>query len=104
MHVYAPGQDGYIPVSLTLHSDPAVTAQPARLPPAEKLFFKPLDETQLVYAQPFKITQDITVKTPQGSLPSLTLTAVLKYQACDESICYRPVDVPLSWTVPLRPR
>ena len=34
---------------------------------------------------------------------TLTLRGTLDYQACDDSICYNPVSVPLSWTVTLTP-
>jgi hypothetical protein len=33
--------------------------------------------------------------------PSLTVTGTLSYQACDDRICFNPVTVPLTWTVPL---
>jgi len=34
---------------------------------------------------------------------SLTLTGTLEYQACDDSICYNPASIPLTWTLALRP-
>jgi hypothetical protein len=37
--------------------------------------------------------------SPDGSL---TLKGVLKYQACDNTICYAPVSVPVTWTVALQ--
>jgi hypothetical protein len=33
---------------------------------------------------------------------SLTLTGVLKYQACDDKICFNPVSAPLSWTIAVK--
>jgi hypothetical protein len=29
------------------------------------------------------------------------VTGTLSYQACDDKICFNPVTVPLSWTLPL---
>ena len=95
MHVYAPGQDGYIVVSLTLDKDPAFTAAPAKFPKPEKIVFEPLNETQLVYAKPFRIVQDIT----SAKAGPLTVKGTLRYQACDDKVCYRPTNVPLEWTV-----
>jgi hypothetical protein len=65
MHVYAPEQKDVIPVSLTL--DPGeFKAHPAQFPRPQKYFFKPLDETQLVFSTPFRIVQDITVALARG--------------------------------------
>lgn len=109
MHVYAPGQKDYIPVSITLRDDPAVRAHSPVFPKAEKYFFAPLKETQLVYSKPFRIVQEVTVAlTPavrdQARTPgaSLTIGGTLRYQACDDAICYMPKELPVSWTVKLR--
>ena len=100
MHVYAPDQQDYIPVSLTLTSDPAFRAGAARFPPAERYFFAPLKETQRVYSKPFRITQPVTL-TPAAAGP-VTIKAVVRYQACDDAICYVPQQVPVSWTIDVR--
>jgi hypothetical protein len=110
VHVYAPGQADYIPVSLKVEPDAAIKVHAPRFPPAERFLFKPLNETQLVYSKPFRILQDVTVAlTPavreraRAAGASLMIKAVMNYQACDDAICYMPVDVPLSWTLSLRP-
>jgi hypothetical protein len=100
MHVYAPGQDGYIAITLTLDADPAFTAGKAKYPAGEKILIKILNETQLVYAKPFRIAQDLTLR-PAAKGPSLTVKGTLRYQACDDTICYLPTTVPVSWTVKL---
>ena len=108
MHVYAPGQKDFIPVSLTLVATDRVRAETARFPVAEKLEVKDLGETHLVYTRPFRIVQDVTIGTSRpvkrsgtrGS--SLTVTGTLKYQACDNTICYAPVSVPVTWMLTLQ--
>jgi DsbC/DsbD-like thiol-disulfide interchange protein len=105
MHVYAPGQKDFIPVSLTLDANDAFKAAAARFPAAETLVVKELGETQLVYRKPFRIVQDVTIaKRIPGSQgragnSTVTVTGTLKYQACDDSICYAPVSVPVKWTL-----
>jgi DsbC/DsbD-like thiol-disulfide interchange protein len=105
MHVYAPGQKDFIPVSLTLDANDAFKAAAARFPAAETLVVKELGETQLVYRKPFRIVQDVTIaKRIPGSQDragnsAMTVTGTLKYQACDDSICYAPVSVPVKWTL-----
>jgi DsbC/DsbD-like thiol-disulfide interchange protein len=101
IHVYAPGQKDFIPVSLTLTPQDAVTAAAVQFPAAEKLTLKDLDETQLVYSKPFRIVQNVTIapRALAGRTAGITIKGTLKYQACDDSICYAPVSVPVAWTI-----
>jgi cytochrome c biogenesis DsbD-like protein len=104
MHVYAPGQEGYIGITLTLDADPAFTPSKPKYPAGEKLFIPVLKETQLVYAKPFRIAQDVTLRPRSGTAAdgaALTIKGTLRYQACDDTICYLPVNVPVAWTITL---
>jgi thiol:disulfide interchange protein DsbD len=101
MHVYAPGQKGYQAIALTLDAGPSFTAAKAKYPAGEKLFMPLLNETQLVYSKPFRITQDVTLRAAAAPGP-LTVKGTLRYQACDDKICYRPVTIPVAWTLPNR--
>jgi hypothetical protein len=110
MHVYAPGQPGYIAIKLTLDSDPAFTAAKAKYPAAEKLLLEILNEKQLVYAKPFRIAQDVTLaSTPElrdragADDAAITIKGTLRYQACDDKICYLPTTVAVEWTLKLVP-
>jgi DsbC/DsbD-like thiol-disulfide interchange protein len=100
MHVYAPDQKDYIPISLALEANAAVKAHVIQFPKAEKRVVEDLGETQLVYSRPFRIVQDVTL-TSTAAAP-LTIKGTLKYQACDESICYAPVTVPVAWTIDVK--
>jgi hypothetical protein len=82
---------------------------PPKYPNSEKYYFAPLQQTQLVYSKPFRIVQDVTVAlTPamreraRGAGASLTIAGTLRYQACDDAICYVPKEIPVSWTIGLR--
>jgi thiol:disulfide interchange protein DsbD len=103
MHVYSPGQQGYIAISLTLDANPAITAAKAKYPPGEKFYMAALNETQLVYARPFQIAQDVTMKRQAVDAP-VVVKGTIRYQACDDKICYLPVNVPVSWTVSVAAR
>lgn len=102
MHVYAPEQKGgYIRIDLALDAQPAIKAAKPVFPKASDYYFAPLGETFKVFDAPFRIRQDVTVT--QITRP-LTITGTLRYQACDDLVCYRPDQVKLSWTiVPARP-
>ena len=102
MHVYSPEQKDYIPVSLTIEKNPAITVLPAVFPKAEKYVFKALDETQLVYSKPFQIVQNVTLATSARAGDTITVKGTFEYQACDESVCFRPQKVSVSWTLTLR--
>ena len=103
MHVYAPGQAGYIPVALTLDGNRAFTAAPARFPTPEKIYLKTVNETQLVYSKPFRIVEDLTLTAPMVAVSPLVVKGSLRYQACDDRVCYLPQTVPLTWpTAPTR--
>jgi DsbC/DsbD-like thiol-disulfide interchange protein len=96
MHVYAPGQEGYIAIAITLDSSPAFTAERAKYPAAEKFFMPALKDTQLVYMKPFRITQEVTLAA--GAEP-VTIKGTLRYQACDDLVCYLPKTVRVEWVI-----
>ena len=99
MHVYAPGQDGYIAITVKLDPQPAFsTTGKAKYPDPEKIVIPALNESQLVYDKPFRITQDITLAQKSGSAP-LVIKGTIRYQACTDKICYLPTSVPVTWTV-----
>jgi peroxiredoxin len=110
MHVYAPGaSDDYTAISVSINPEPFLQVLPMEFPEAGEYYFEPLDDTQPVYEEPFRLLQEIVLDgslESQGMLrerKSLTIDGTLQYQACDATICYLPTTVPLSWTLELRP-
>jgi hypothetical protein len=109
MHVYAPGNRDYQAIGLRFDPQPHLTFHALQYPAAQDFFFQPLNEHWKVYAHPFRLLQDVTVSaSPQAQaalreVKTLTITAALLYQACDDKVCYLPGTVPLSWTVAVRP-
>lgn len=109
IHVYAPGQAGYIPIDLKLDPSADFKSALARYPPSRSFFFAPLKETVKVYDRPFRITQDITLAlTPElrrraTNKETLAITGMLDYQACDDLVCYRPEDIAVQWAIALTP-
>ena len=110
MHVYAPEQTGgYIRIALALDDEPGVSLADPVFPKASDYYFAPLDETFKVFDAPFRIRQDVTVAlTPElrkraAARETLMLRGTLRYQACDDKVCYRPDQVPVTWTIALQP-
>ena len=95
VHVYAPGVEGYIPIAWTLEESPAYKAGEVQLPPARKLYLQAIDETVPVYEGRFRLTREIEAKAPGP----LEINGTLRYQACDDQMCYKPEKLALHWTL-----
>jgi hypothetical protein len=108
VHVYAPGVSDYRPIALTVQPQAGLLIRGALYPKAEDYFFKPLNEHVAVYQRPFRVVQDLAIDASSNAVAalkdrtSLTISATLTYQACDDKVCFVPQSVPLSWTIALR--
>ena len=109
MRVYAPGQPGYVPIALALEPPPFVELHDLRWPTPVPYLFKPTNERALVYHNPFQLVQHLAIiSTPEARAAAqapeakVTITGTLRYQACDEQVCYKPADLDVAWTVRLR--
>jgi hypothetical protein len=109
VHIYAPGQQGYIAVEVKLDPSLDIKVGAVRFPASREYFFAPLKERVHVFDRPFRIVQDVTLAlTPAlrqraSAKETLTVTGTLEYQACDDNVCFRPDSVPLKWTIDLTP-
>ena len=100
MHVYAPGAKDYLPIALELNSA-GIKAGTLTYPASQDWYFEPTKEHVPVFHSPFRLTQDIVV-APTAKPGTLIVTGVLKYQACDDTICYKPVAEPVAWTLSVK--
>ena len=107
IHVYAPGQDGYIPVAFTVAASEDFTSAPAVFPSPRTIFYEPTAERLKVFDAPFRVTAQVTVAATDAlrrraaARERLTIAGSLDYQACDAAVCYRPDSVPLTWEIGL---
>ncbi len=108
IHVYAPGAKDYRVIALNIAPQPFVRRLSTKYPASEIYFFKPLNERVPVYQRPFRLVQEVVLEGSADAQAALrgketvTLTGTLDYQACNDTICFNPVSLPLSWTVSLR--
>ena len=108
VHVYAPGVTGYKPIALSVAAQPHLIVRDAQYPPSEDYHFKPLSEHVQVYQRPFRVVQDIAIDaSPQAQaalkdVTVLSLKGMLSYQACNDTVCFSPQSVPLTWSLTLR--
>jgi len=94
MRLYAPGEKGYVGVALVLDAPGRATTGAVSLPSPSTYIFPPTGDANRVYADPF--TMEVPVRFPSASRPG-RLTGRFEYQACDDTLCYKPARVPLAW-------
>ena len=99
MHVYAPGVEGYIPIDWKMQDSPDAAIHAPVYPRSQKLFLKAIGETVPAYRNHFRLIRDITIGRVANGAGKLTLNGTLRYQACDDRVCYIPQELHLTWTV-----
>jgi hypothetical protein len=104
----APGEHQYRVVGLTVEPADRVRSYPVDYPASVPLTVA--DERVPTYPGSFRLVQDValvvnaeTRQLAQGPGASVTLRAVLEYQACTEQGCRAPEAAPFTWRVMLKP-
>lgn len=114
-HVYSPGVGSdYKGVSWTMDDTQCFDTGDATYPKAEVKLMKSTNEKLSVYENTLRITREIIVRPViRANEPSIfkrfcalcvdpsthiTVSGVLKYQACDDTQCYPPQTVHPKWT------
>jgi Disulphide bond corrector protein DsbC len=111
VHVYAPGVQGYKPIQLTLRGA-GLELAPAAYPKPKILYLEAIREQVPVFEGKFRITQDATVpfshardglRAVFSSEKNISISGELKYQACDNKVCFPPTSVPVMWRLQVAP-
>jgi AhpC/TSA family/Disulphide bond corrector protein DsbC len=112
VHVYSPGVKGYRPIQLELQPRSGIELSQVTYPNSEILYLEAIQEHVPVFEGKFRITQDVIVTSSKtgdvvrslvSAQKTISITGELKYQACDETICYPPTSVPLKWQLQILP-
>lgn len=101
IHIYAKGARDVTPVSLVTTATGAIVAGTVKYPKAKEEAVGGVLEPVPVYSAPFRIEQPITLGSATSG-ETVTIAAVLKYQACDDRLCYPETAAPVSWTVAVK--
>jgi hypothetical protein len=99
VHVYAPGVENYIPISWTLEKSSTYQANNVDMPVPRNLHLDVIDETVPVYEGHFQLSRNLTIGPRHVHKGALNITGALRYQACDDRMCYKPETLPLQWTL-----
>ena len=100
IHVYAPGSNDYIPITVKLNTQPQLKVGKISYPKSEIMTFA--DEKVPVFEKPFRLTQDVTLDKNLKPGATVTIAGTVNYQACDDKVCFPPESAPVSWTVMVR--
>ena len=96
MHLYGQGAKGYKSVSLNIQEDPSLKIYNPEYPDAKIMYLEVIEEEVPIYKNSVRLSRDLTL-SPGYRQENLVVSAALNYQACDENICYLPVEVPLKF-------
>lgn len=102
MRVYAHDVTGYVPLTLGVNPLAGLTVRTVRFPPSRMYVFPPTGEMSRVFETPFvvEVAVALSARLRRGLVAGdASITAHLRYQACDDRLCYRPDQVHLTWTI-----
>jgi len=108
MHLYAPGVKGYRPVALTVADLPYLRAHDPEFPESTVMNLPAINESVPVYHDSARILQDVTLspRAPgfdRSETMELEIPVKFSYQACDDKVCYVPMDVPVTFSLEILP-
>lgn len=92
-----PRDPSLIPTVLTVSPPDGVVVEEIVYPEAKDLNQKGSAVPLNVYEREFSI--GVRFKVAPGAAGDIDVPARLRYQACDETMCYIPVTVPVTWTL-----
>jgi thiol:disulfide interchange protein DsbD len=93
-----PRDPSLIPLTLTIDAPAGVSVGGLVFPPAKDFTLKGSDQPLAVFEGAFPIEARLAIAKdhPAGEI---TVPARLRYQACDETTCFRPTTIATSWTL-----
>jgi Disulphide bond corrector protein DsbC len=93
-----PKDPSLIPTVLTVDATPGVTVEQIGYPPASELVQKGRSEKLEVFGPEFEI--DVRLKLAPTLPPgNLVIPAQLRYQACNDTVCFPPARAAAQWTL-----
>jgi thiol:disulfide interchange protein len=92
-----PRDPSLIPLTLTIDAPAGISVSGLTFPPPKDFALKGSDKPLAVFEGAFPIEAKLAVaKDHQAG--EVTVPARLRYQACDETTCFRPTTIATSWT------
>lgn len=107
LHLYAPGVEGYIATEWKMPETPLAKAHEVVYPKSRVLYLEAIKEKVPVFEGKIRLLRDVTMgpdKALRGAMGEgnkVIIEAGLRYQACNDRLCYPPETVPLKWELEL---
>ncbi len=103
VHVQAhePRDPSLIPTVLTVEAPPGTTVEAITYPPPTELTQAGRRDALAVLGPEFAIDVRLTVAATAAA-GDLVVPAVLRYQACNDSVCFPPARATVAWALQLR--
>ena len=126
MHLYAPGVEGYTPLSFSIEPDSRIRIHDPEYPEPEILYLPAIKERVPVYRGNLRVILEVTLTadyteewvakgvltissrlSPEDPGPyfilsggtQLEIQGTLAYQACDDKVCFLPEQLPLKFQI-----
>jgi len=93
---HTPSEDYLIPTEIQVTAPPGATLDAPKYPQGKDLKFSFSDKPLSVYAGSFTIEVPVSWRSPDAPPPDLT--GVVKFQACSDTQCLAPAEVPFHTT------
>jgi len=100
IHVYAPGAKDFQPIALQLSPIAGISAGKVLYPKSEMMTFA--DEQVPVFQKPFRLAEEVTLARSAKPGTTLAISGILRYQACDDAVCFIPASAPVRWTIAVK--
>lgn len=96
--IYAEGAKDFTPVSIVITPTGAVAAGTPVYPKAERVISPGSVESVPAYRKTFRVAVPVTVKATAKAGESIVVGGAVRYQACDDRLCYPVTAAPVTWT------
>jgi peroxiredoxin len=103
IRVYAPPSRGNMVVDWELAENGGYTPGPVSFPPPQALTVEETNETVNVYRDRFRLTRKVRIGSAGlaarviDSQGNIAIDGTFRFQACDDSKCYLPTSIALTW-------
>jgi hypothetical protein len=101
IHIYAEGAKDFTPVALTLTPGPFKAGRTVYPKPDVASAPGALDAVP-AYKGAFRIAVPVTIASTAKPGSTLTVGGAVKYQACDDRLCYPVAVAPVTWAVAVK--
>lgn len=102
IHIYAAGATDFQPVALVLTPNAGVSSSTASYSKPDVGTAQGSIGAVPAYGRPFRIALPVTVSKTTKAGAVLTVGGVVRYQACDDALCYPVTTAPVTWSIAVK--